>query len=89
MAHHPTPLKFLFPSWYAIVMGLCGLSLAWKSAVPAMGPMADSVSMGVGARWPLRRLVCMVARPGVAELVVVFQGLGRRDSAVHQPLPTD
>lgn len=49
MAHHPTPLKFLFPSWYAIVMGLCGLSLAWQRAVPAMGPMAGSVSMLVGA----------------------------------------
>jgi tellurite resistance protein len=48
MAHHPTPLKFLFPSWYAIVMGLCGLSLAWQRAVPAMGPMVGSVSMLVG-----------------------------------------
>ena len=49
MAHHPAPLKFLFPGWYAVVMGLCGLSLAWYGAQPAMGPMAGSVALLVGA----------------------------------------
>jgi tellurite resistance protein len=34
------PLKYLFPSWFAIVMGLAGLSLAWHRAVPLMGPTA-------------------------------------------------
>jgi len=39
-AAHGQPLKFLFPSWFAIVMGLAGLSLAWHRAVPLMGPTA-------------------------------------------------
>ena len=29
MTPSPTPLKYLFPGSYAIVMGLCGLALAW------------------------------------------------------------
>ena len=37
MTHSPTPLKFLFPGWYAIVMGLSGLALAWHRAEPLMG----------------------------------------------------
>ena len=48
MAHHPAPLKFLFPGWYATVMGLCGLALAWHRAVPAMGEAAGWVAAGVG-----------------------------------------
>ena len=32
----PTPLKFLMPGWFSVVMGLCGLSLAWHRAVPLM-----------------------------------------------------
>ena len=47
MSHHATPLKFLMPGWFAIVMGLCGLSLAWHRAVPLMGEMA-----GAGALLP-------------------------------------
>jgi tellurite resistance protein len=35
-----SPLKYLFPGWYAIVMGLAGLSLAWQRAVPLMGDPA-------------------------------------------------
>ena len=48
MAHHPTPLKFLFPGWYAVVMGLAGLSLAWHRAAPLMGEMADVAAMVLG-----------------------------------------
>ena len=46
---HPNPLKFLFPGWYAVVMGLCGLSLAWHRAAPLMGDLAGAVSLAVGA----------------------------------------
>jgi tellurite resistance protein len=43
------PLKFLFPGWYAVPMGLAGLSLAWHRAVPLMGEMADGVALVIGA----------------------------------------
>jgi tellurite resistance protein len=49
MPHHPTPLKFLFPGWYAIVMGLSGLSLAWHRATPLMGDVAGAVAWVIGA----------------------------------------
>ena len=49
MAHHPTPLKFLFPGWYAVVIGLAGLSLAWQLAVPLMGEIAGLAAMVLGA----------------------------------------
>jgi tellurite resistance protein len=48
MPHHPTPLKFLFPGWYAIVMGLTGLALAWHRAVPSMGGAAAGASLAIG-----------------------------------------
>ncbi len=48
MPHHATPLKFLFPGWYAIVMGLTGLALAWHRAVPLMGEAAAGTSLAIG-----------------------------------------
>ena len=44
----PSPLKYLFPGWYAIVMGLCGLALAWHRATPLMGEAATAAALGVG-----------------------------------------
>lgn len=35
-------------AWFAMVMGLCGLSLAWARAVPHSGPVALLVSQWVG-----------------------------------------
>jgi tellurite resistance protein len=49
MPHHPTALKFLQPGWFAIVMGLAGLSLAWHSAVPILGDTAGAGAMVIGA----------------------------------------
>lgn len=49
MSAAPTPLKFLFPGWYAVVMGLCGLALAWHRAVPLMGELAGAAALALGA----------------------------------------
>ncbi len=49
MPGHATPLKFLGPPWFAVVMGLAGLALAWHRAVPLMGEMASAVALVVGA----------------------------------------
>ncbi len=45
----PTPLKFLMPGWFSVVMGLCGLSLAWHRAQRVLGDMADGVALVVAA----------------------------------------
>jgi tellurite resistance protein len=49
MTPPPTGLKYLFPGWYAIVMGLAGLALAWNRAAPLMGEVAVVVAQAVGA----------------------------------------
>lgn len=43
------PLTFLGPPWFASVMGLCGLALAWHRAAPLMGELAGAVAMVTGA----------------------------------------
>lgn len=48
-AAHGQPLRFLFPSWFAIVMGLAGLALAWHRAVPLMGRAATMAADAIGA----------------------------------------
>ncbi len=45
MNGHPTPLKFLGPSWFAVVMGLVGLALAWHRATPVMGELAGGAAL--------------------------------------------
>jgi tellurite resistance protein len=47
MTPHRTPLKFLMPGWFAVVMGLTGLALAWHRAAPAMGEMAGGIALVV------------------------------------------
>lgn len=44
-----TPLKFLMPGWFSVVMGLSGLALAWLGAGPALGESATGVSLVIGA----------------------------------------
>lgn len=45
MSQRPDALKFLYPGWYAVPMGLGGLALAWHRAAPLMGEMADGISL--------------------------------------------
>jgi tellurite resistance protein len=45
----PTPLKFLMPGWFSLVMGLCGLALTWHSAQAALGDMASGIALVLGA----------------------------------------
>ncbi len=46
--HQPSPLKFLMPGWFSLVMGLCGLSLAWQAAAPVLGDMATGAALVLG-----------------------------------------
>ena len=43
-----SPLRHLGPAWFSIVMGLCGLSLAWHRAAVSLGPAAHAFALGVG-----------------------------------------
>ena len=43
-----TPLKFLMPGWFSVVMGLSGLSLAWHRAAGVLGDMANGLALVVG-----------------------------------------
>jgi tellurite resistance protein len=45
---NPTPLKFLMPGWFSVVMGLTGLALAWLGAVPVLGDAASGVALVLG-----------------------------------------
>lgn len=53
-------LKLLGPQWFATVMGLAGLALAWATAVPTMGPAAEWVARGIGGIAALVFLVLLV-----------------------------
>lgn len=49
MSANAPQLKYLYPGWFAIVMGLCGLSLAWHRAAALMGEMATGFALVIGA----------------------------------------
>jgi len=61
MPHDRHPLKHLAPGWYATVMGLTGLALAWHRAEPLMGPMAQGVALVIGGLAALVFAVLAVA----------------------------
>jgi hypothetical protein len=61
--------------WFAVVMGLCGLALAWYRAVPLMGDMAGAAALAIG---------------GLAALVLVALAAAtvlRRINATPKPGP--
>ncbi len=49
------------PGWFSVVMGLCGLSLAWHQAQQVLGGMADGVALVAAALAALVFLVLLVA----------------------------
>ena len=44
----PGALKYLFPGWFAVVMGLSGLALAWHRAGPLLGDGAAGAALAIG-----------------------------------------
>ncbi|QCB47476.1 SLAC1 anion channel family protein [Hydrogenophaga sp. PAMC20947] len=56
-----SPLKFLMPGWFSMVMGLSGLSLAWHRASGVLGEMADGIALVVGALAALVFVLLLVA----------------------------
>jgi tellurite resistance protein len=57
----PNPLKFLMPGWFALVMGLSGLTLAWHQAAGVLGEMATGLALVLGLLSALVFLVLLVA----------------------------
>lgn len=47
MSRPDSALKFLFPGWFAVVMGLTGLALAWHRAGPVMGELAQGITLAL------------------------------------------
>ena len=60
MAQHPDALKHVGLNWFALVMGLAGLSLAWGRATPLMGEVAGAGATLLAAVAALIFVVLMV-----------------------------
>lgn len=73
------PLTFLHPAWFAIPMGLCGLSLAWHRAQALMGEMAGGIALVVG----LAALVAYLVLAGAALLRLQRHPQAWRDDLAH------
>lgn len=57
----PTPLKFLMPGYFSLVMGLTGLTLAWHNAAPLLGEMATGIALVLGLLSALVFVVLLLA----------------------------
>jgi tellurite resistance protein len=69
-----TPLKFLMPGWFSLVMGLCGLSLAWHRAAPALGEPAAAMALGLG--WLAAGVFVLLLGASVLRFLRYPQALG-------------
>lgn len=56
-----TPLKFLHPGWFSLVMGLCGLALAWHQAEGVLGESASGIALVLGGMTLLGWAVLLLA----------------------------
>jgi tellurite resistance protein len=61
MASSNAPLKHLAPGWFASVMGLAGLSLAWHAAAPVLGDGASAAGVVIGVLAALAFLALALA----------------------------
>ncbi len=57
----PTPLKFLMPGYFSVVMGLAGLTLAWHNAAGVLGEMATGIALVLGLLSAIVFVVLLVA----------------------------
>lgn len=57
----PTPLKFLMPGYFSLVMGLSGLTLAWHNAAGVLGDMATGIALVLGLLSAIVFAVLLVA----------------------------
>ena len=60
MPQRPDALKYLAFNWFAVVMTLAGLSLAWGRATPILGDMAGAGALVLGAAAALALLGLLV-----------------------------
>lgn len=67
-----SPLRYLHPGWFTLVMGWAGLSLAWWRAAPLMGGLARWMGLLAG-------VVAAALFVGVA-MVSVWRALRQRDA---------
>lgn len=56
-----TPLKFLHPGWFSLVMGGCGLALAWHQAEGVLGGSASGIALVLGGVALLGLVVLLLA----------------------------
>ena len=60
MPQRPDALKYLAPNWFAIVMSLAGLSIAWARAAPLLGDMAGAGALVLAGIAALAFVVLLV-----------------------------
>ena len=95
MPQRPDALKHLAPNWFASVMGLAGLSLAWGRAEPILGEMAGAGALVLAAAaallfvalaWTLAAAPNMLLIPGTSSVAHLEENLAVADIEVPAAL---